>query len=183
MFGTKSFESVKWFRKKSNRVVQIQASCTCHEVRMDLENVHENQKPKEQCRERQPASNLHKPNTQPLRRKGAIRRKTLPNEEKMRPRHYRGTQASSGGWLHRESQDWSCHRPAVELPTRRMACHDAQATSGHIDARRRMAYSMHGQRLLQLWRGASQIMITTLPICLYLLFFVLSFQVLRLSHF
>lgn len=114
---------------------------------MDLDKVREDEKSKEECKERQPASNLHKPNTQRLRRKGAIRRKTLPNEEKMPPRHHRATQASSGGWLYRESQEWSCHRLVVEYQQGEMACHNAQAKGEHIDARRRKAYSIHGQRL------------------------------------
>ncbi|XP_077527844.1 uncharacterized protein LOC144139343 [Haemaphysalis longicornis] len=48
----------------------------------DLEEVRESQKSKKKCRDRQPSSNLHKTKTQPLKRKGAIRRKALPNEEK-----------------------------------------------------------------------------------------------------
>uniref|UniRef100_G3MQ01 Uncharacterized protein n=1 Tax=Amblyomma maculatum TaxID=34609 RepID=G3MQ01_AMBMU len=50
----------------------------------DLEEVRENQKSKKKCRDRraQPASNLHKTKHQPLKHKGAIRKKALPNEEK-----------------------------------------------------------------------------------------------------
>lgn len=51
-----------------------------------------------------------------------------------------------------------------------MACHNAQAKSRHIDARRRKAYSTHGQRLLPLWRGVPRIMITILPISFYFFF-------------
>lgn len=51
-----------------------------------------------------------------------------------------------------------------------MACHNAQAKSRYIDARRRKAYSTHGQRLLPLWRGVPRIMITILPISFYFFF-------------
>uniref|UniRef100_A0A0C9SC92 Active regulator of SIRT1 n=1 Tax=Amblyomma americanum TaxID=6943 RepID=A0A0C9SC92_AMBAM len=50
----------------------------------DLEEVRENQKSKKKCRDRraQQASNLHKTKNQPLKRKTAMRKKALPNEEK-----------------------------------------------------------------------------------------------------
>uniref|UniRef100_A0A6M2E3T5 Active regulator of SIRT1 n=1 Tax=Amblyomma tuberculatum TaxID=48802 RepID=A0A6M2E3T5_9ACAR len=50
----------------------------------DLEEVREIQKSKKKGRDRraQPAPNLHKTKNKPLKHKGAIRKKALPNEEK-----------------------------------------------------------------------------------------------------